>query len=63
LTDNGPGFLSFLQLVADNKVKYKHLAGGVEFIPAIPKNASGKILRRILKEQVKEQLQLAKAKL
>ncbi|KAJ6512071.1 amp dependent CoA ligase [Mycena vitilis] len=46
--------------VADNKVKYKHLAGGVEFVPLIPKNASGKILRRILKEQA---LEKAKAKL
>jgi acyl-coenzyme A synthetase/AMP-(fatty) acid ligase len=48
------------QLVADNKVKYKHLAGGVVFVALIPKNPSGKIMRRVLKEQVKEQ---AKAKL
>ncbi|KAJ7855944.1 amp dependent CoA ligase [Mycena olivaceomarginata] len=51
---------SIAKLVADNKVKYKHLAGGVVFVPLIPKNPSGKIMRRVLKEQVKEQ---AKAKL
>jgi acyl-coenzyme A synthetase/AMP-(fatty) acid ligase len=53
-------FTSLFQLVADNKVKYKHLAGGVVFVPLVPKNPSGKIMRRVLKEQVKEQ---AKAKL
>ena len=26
------------QLVADNKVAYKRLAGGVDFVDAIPKN-------------------------
>jgi 4-coumarate--CoA ligase len=29
---------SILKYVADNKVKYKHLVGGVEFVDAIPKN-------------------------
>ncbi|KAF7291677.1 hypothetical protein HMN09_01259000 [Mycena chlorophos] len=52
---------SVQKLVADNKIRYKHLAT-VEFIPAIPKNASGKILRRILTEQVRAQAK-AKAKL
>jgi len=39
--------------VSDAKIGYKHLAGGVEFIEAIPKNPSGKILRRILRERAK----------
>ncbi|KAJ6584757.1 hypothetical protein B0H19DRAFT_1249695 [Mycena capillaripes] len=60
--DPGPIKASIQKYVADRKIKYKHLAGGVEFVPLIPKNASGKILRRILKEQVMEQLK-AKAKL
>ncbi|KAJ7675367.1 amp dependent CoA ligase [Mycena rosella] len=34
--------------VADNKIAYKRLTGGVHFIDAIPKNPSGKILRRVL---------------
>ena len=29
--------------------RHKHLVGGVEFIEAIPKSASGKILRCLLK--------------
>jgi len=30
--------------VADHKVSYKRLAGGVEFVEIIPKNPSGKIV-------------------
>ncbi|CAL1695160.1 unnamed protein product [Somion occarium] len=40
--------------VADNKVHYKRLVGGVEFIDAIPKNPSGKLLRRLLRDKAKE---------
>jgi len=39
--------------VSDVKVQYKWLKGGVEFIDAIPKNPSGKLLRRILREKAK----------
>ncbi|RMZ82332.1 hypothetical protein DV738_g1761, partial [Chaetothyriales sp. CBS 135597] len=34
---------------------HKHLRGGVRFIDEIPKSAAGKILRRILKERVKQE--------
>ncbi|KAF4577045.1 hypothetical protein EYR36_005032 [Pleurotus pulmonarius] len=44
---------SIVQHVADNKVKYKHLAGGVEFIDIIPKNPSGKLLRRVLRDKAR----------
>ncbi|KAJ7651701.1 phenylacetyl-CoA ligase [Mycena polygramma] len=40
--------------VADAKVAYKRLAGGVVFIDAIPKNPSGKILRRILRDKARQ---------
>ncbi|KAG5720307.1 4-coumarate--CoA ligase-like 7 [Termitomyces sp. T112] len=40
--------------VADAKVHYKHLKGGVEFIDAIPKNPSGKILRRVLRDKARK---------
>ncbi|SPO32038.1 related to phenylacetyl-CoA ligase [Ustilago trichophora] len=43
---------SILKFVADNKVRYKHLCG-VTFIDAIPKTASGKILRREMREMAK----------
>lgn len=36
--------------VAQRCVKYKWLVGGVKFIDAIPKNPTGKILRRKIKE-------------
>lgn len=38
------------EYVAKRVAKHKHLAGGVEFIDAIPKSASGKILRRLLRD-------------
>ncbi|KAJ7040366.1 amp dependent CoA ligase [Mycena alexandri] len=42
--------------VADTKIAYKRLAGGVIFIDAIPKNPSGKILRRVLRDQARVQV-------
>ncbi|KAI6251851.1 putative NRPS-like protein biosynthetic cluster [Pyricularia oryzae] len=39
-----------IQHVADHKARYKWLGGGVEFVDAIPKTPSGKILRRKLRE-------------
>ena len=36
---------------------YKKLDGGVKFVGAIPRNASGKILRRILKDEAKKELE------
>ena len=38
------------QYVADRLAKYKALTSGVAFADAIPKNASGKILWKVLKE-------------
>jgi len=35
--------------VADNVAPHKKLRGGVQFIAAVPKSSSGKILRRLLK--------------
>jgi 4-coumarate--CoA ligase len=36
--------------------KYKQLDGGVVFVDAIPKNASGKILKKLLREQLRKEL-------
>ncbi|KAJ6475242.1 acetyl-CoA synthetase-like protein [Mycena vitilis] len=41
-----------IQHVADHKVTYKHLGGGIEFCDEIPKTASGKMLRRLLRDRV-----------
>lgn len=51
------------QFVADNKVAYKQLAGGVAFVDAIPKNPSGKLLRRVLRDRAREMKAKSKAKL
>jgi acyl-coenzyme A synthetase/AMP-(fatty) acid ligase len=42
---------------------YKRLEGGIVFVDTIPKNASGKILKRILRDQAKEEMAGPKAKL
>ena len=39
-------------LVAKRAAGYKKLRGGVEFVEAIPRSVSGKILRRVLKAEV-----------
>lgn len=50
--------------VAERLASYKKIEGGVVFMDAIPKNASGKILKRMLREQAAKELGLdAKAKL
>ena len=43
--------------------KYKELSGGVSFVESVPRNATGKPLRRILREMEKAQTGGAAAKL
>ncbi|KAL2065067.1 hypothetical protein VTL71DRAFT_4207 [Oculimacula yallundae] len=43
--------------------KFKELTGGVKFVDAIPKNASGKILKRVLRDLAKDEGDKTKAKL
>eukprot|EP01137_Pigoraptor_chileana_P032793 Opistho-2@22770 len=38
--------------VAERVAPHKKLRGGVRFVPQVPKSASGKILRRLLKDQI-----------
>jgi acyl-coenzyme A synthetase/AMP-(fatty) acid ligase len=49
--------------VEQHKAHYKWLRGGVEFIDAIPRNPSGKILRRLLRDQDKAKQKKQGAKL
>ena len=41
--------------VASKVAPYKKLRGGVTFVEAIPKTASGKILRRLIRDEIDKQ--------
>lgn len=45
-----------MQHVEKHKSDYKKLRGGVEFIDVVPKSPSGKILRRLIRDQEKEKM-------
>lgn len=52
LTENG------VKRFTENKLaSFKRLDGGVKFVAAIPRNASGKILKRILREEAKNEME------
>lgn len=40
--------------LAGKLASFKHLEGGVIFVPAIPKNASGKIMKRLLRDDAQK---------
>ena len=40
----------YIYHITDRTISYKWLRGGVEFVPAISKSASGKILRRFMRD-------------
>ncbi|KAE8135137.1 4-coumarate-CoA ligase 1 [Aspergillus pseudotamarii] len=44
------------QFMVDKVAPYKYLSGGVSFIPRIPRNVNGKILRAELRELAKKEL-------
>uniref|UniRef100_A0A914PKW0 AMP-binding enzyme C-terminal domain-containing protein n=1 Tax=Panagrolaimus davidi TaxID=227884 RepID=A0A914PKW0_9BILA len=43
--------IEVMEFVKERVAYYKQLTGGVEFVNEIPKNATGKILRRALREK------------
>jgi len=49
--------------VEANKARHKWLKGGVEFIDVVPKSPSGKILRRMIRDQEREKRRRNGAKL
>lgn len=49
--------------VEDHKARHKWLKGGVRFVDVIPKSPSGKILRRLIRDQEKEARRKAGSKL
>ena len=44
-----------LKYVEGKAAKHKWIRGGIKFVEAIPKSPSGKILRRVLKNQMLEE--------
>lgn len=44
-----------IKWVAEQVANHKRLRGGVRFIDEVPKSASGKILRRLLKDKAKQE--------
>jgi len=48
------------EFVRSKLAHFKQLKGGVQFVDSIPKAPSGKILRRVLRQQYAEELLLAK---
>lgn len=54
---------SIIKYVQDHKARHKWLKGGVRFIDAIPKSPSGKILRRLIRDQEAAMRRQAGAKL
>ncbi|KAI9056330.1 acetyl-CoA synthetase-like protein [Trametes sanguinea] len=51
-----------MKFVMDRKTQYKWLAG-IEFVDVVPKNPSGKLLRRLLRDKLKELMKEGKIKL
>ncbi|CAK7231499.1 hypothetical protein SBRCBS47491_007950 [Sporothrix bragantina] len=49
------------QHIESLKARYMRLAGGIEFVNAIPKSAAGKILRKVLRAQYAEKVKAAAA--
>jgi len=47
-----------IEFIKAKVAHFKQLRGGVQFIDAIPKSASGKILRRVLRDQEREKSKL-----
>ena len=44
-----------IQWLEEKVASHKRLRGGVRFIDEVPKSASGKILRRLLKDKAKQE--------
>lgn len=51
------------KFIEKEKARHKWLKGGVEFIDVIPKSASGKILRRLLRDKDRAERKKKGAKL
>nr|POE59303.1 acyl-coa ligase azaf [Quercus suber] len=55
-TENKPGEKDIHAYMRERLASYKMLAGGVVFVDEIPKNASGKILKRVLRDRAAKEM-------
>lgn len=53
---NKPSEQEVNEWMKERLASYKQLLGGIVFIQEIPKNASGKILKRMLRDQAKKEM-------
>lgn len=51
----GPSDQEVHEYMRERLASFKMLEGGIKWVDAIPKNASGKILKRILRDEVKKE--------
>lgn len=49
--------------VASQVAPHKKLRGGIRFVDQVPKSPSGKVLRRVMREQAKKEQRVSGAKL
>lgn len=56
VNSNSPSTQEVDKYMKERLASYKMLTGGIVFVSEIPKNASGKILKRILREQAKKEV-------
>jgi 4-coumarate--CoA ligase len=54
--------IEIYEWVKEQVAPYKRLDGGIIFVETVPKSASGKILRRILRDELAEQMKGAAGK-
>ena len=54
--DNKPSPEEVDKYMRERLASYKQLIGGVVFVDAIPKTPSGKILKRVLREQAQKEM-------
>lgn len=50
------------QYVLERLARYKALTGGVKFVDSVGRNASGKILKKLLRESAKKEIEAGKIK-
>ena len=53
---SGPNEKEVHDYMRERLASYKMLEGGIKWVQAVPKNASGKILKRVLRDEAKKEV-------